>query len=242
MQLDAALNSWIRNKQNSDTLRLAETGPARAPQQDSLPKRWRIKGIDFERGQTYYSGGNNYLKVLKSFCTHTPVTLERLKNLTSVSGQEHSGFLAEYAITIHGLKGSCYGICADRLGFTAQVLENAAKAGDMDTLQKENPAFISLVEQMLAELQKLLNEQGPEKNSVKRASEPDRILLDMLLNACRYYRISEMEEIMVKLEAKEYDSGEELIQTLHGQMKNLDYEAMTELLEKQNNILLEEEK
>jgi CheY-like chemotaxis protein/HPt (histidine-containing phosphotransfer) domain-containing protein len=240
IQLDAALNTWIRNKQSSDTLRRVETEPREKPAKNDLPKGWRIRGIDLERGQKYYSGGNNYIKILQSFCVHTPASLEKLRDLIDGPAPD-SEALSEYAITVHGLKGSCYGICADKAGAMAQALENAAKAGDVSALRKKNPAFIALVEKMLKDTETLLAELAPDRGNKQKAAAPDGILLEALLEACRYYRISEMEKIMAKLEAKEYEKGGKLIAGLRKQMENLDYEAMTEILEKQNNKILEEQ-
>jgi signal transduction histidine kinase/DNA-binding response OmpR family regulator/HPt (histidine-containing phosphotransfer) domain-containing protein len=238
IQLDAVLNTWIRNKQNGDILRQAEAETREEPAKNDLPEGWRIEGVDLERGRKYYSG-NDYLKILRSFCTHTPALLEKLRAAPEEESPG-SGDLAEYAVTVHGLKGSCFGICADKAGVMAQVLENAAKAGDVPTLRKKTPAFTALVEKMMEDLETLLAEFAPEGDK-QRAPAPDGVLLEALLTACRYYRLSEMEEIMAKLETKEYEKGGKLIAELRKQMENLDYEAMTEILEQQNNNILEEQ-
>jgi CheY-like chemotaxis protein len=239
IQLDAALNTWIRNKQNSDTLRQAEEEPREEPAKNGIPEGWRVEGVDLERGQTYYSG-NDYVKILRSFRTHTPELLEKLRTALEEESPG-SGDMAEYAVTVHGLKGSCYGICADKAGVMAQVLENAAKAGDISTLRKKTSAFITAVEKMMEDLETLLAEFAPDRDKKQMAPAPDGVLLDALLTACRYYRLSEMEKIMAKLETKEYEKGGKLIAGLRKQMENLDYEAMTEILEKQNSNILEEQ-
>jgi signal transduction histidine kinase/DNA-binding response OmpR family regulator len=236
MQLDAALNTWIRNKQSGDTIRRANMGPLPdgEPSKSTLPEGRRVEGVDLERGKEYYGDGKNYLKVIQSFCTHTPALLEKLRSLTE---DLNPGALQEYAVAVHGLKGSCYGICADRAGAMAQTLEHMAKTGDAPGIRKEHPAFIVLVEKLLGDLETLLAEALSEKNTKQRAAAPGGLLLDKLLDACKYYRLSQMEEIIPELESCEYERGGELVRDLRKMMDNLEYEAMTEVLEKQNQLM-----
>ena len=61
---------------------------------------------------------------------------------------------------------------------------------------------------------------------------PDPAVLSELLEACKIYQISLMEEALKKLEEYEYKSGGELIPWLREQMDNLEYETIQERLEK----------
>jgi PAS domain S-box-containing protein len=238
IQLDAALNTWIRNKQSDAVRRKAETEPSGESAKNELPGGWRIEGVDLKRGQDYYCGGDNYLRVLRSFLAHTPAALDKLRN---PAGGVPGG-AEDYTVTVHGLKGSCYGICADEAGALAQALENAARAGDGAFLQKKTPVFTSLIEKLLEAISSLLEKlEEPDRTEKPRAAAPDRILLDTLLEACTHYRITQIEEIILKLESREYERGGDLVRELRKQMENLDYEAMIEGLEKQKLKISEEQ-
>jgi hypothetical protein len=65
-----------------------------------------------------------------------------------------------------------------------------------------------------------------------RFPAPDKGLLAQLLEACKHYKASLMEEALTKLEAQDYDSGGDLVAWLRDQMDNLEYDNIRERLEK----------
>jgi hypothetical protein len=71
--------------------------------------------------------------VLRSYLVHTPELLDKLGSLSRET-------LPDYAVTVHGLKGASYGICAGEIGKEAEELEHAAKAGDYDQVEGDKPA------------------------------------------------------------------------------------------------------
>ena len=82
-----------------------------------------IAGLDLARGLERFGGDKaSYLQILRSFMDGTRHLLESLKTPTKE-------ILPAYAITVHGIKGSAKGICADMVGDKAEALEMAAKAG-----------------------------------------------------------------------------------------------------------------
>ncbi|MDR1713726.1 MAG: hypothetical protein LBR39_06200, partial [Coriobacteriales bacterium] len=96
-----------------------------------------IAGVDYADGLQRFSGnGAIYLRILKSYVQNTPNTLAALAQVTPQT-------LADYAVTVHGLKGSCYGISATPLGDEAKALEFASKAGEWETVQRDNPVLIA---------------------------------------------------------------------------------------------------
>jgi CheY-like chemotaxis protein len=225
-KLDGALNQWVRDKQTEETLWKAEREKtADAGDSSGGPlETARLEGMDFEAGLKRYGSEAIYTKVLQSYITHSPALLDKLRSLTRET-------LPDYAITVHGLKGASYGVCANETGKGAEELEQAAKAGEYEKVFSKNAAFIAKTEALLGGLRKLLEgpaEKGEEK---QRVSAPDRALLEKLLDASRRFKPVIMEEAMTELEGCEYESGGELIPWLREQLDNLEYDAIKEKLE-----------
>jgi PAS domain S-box-containing protein len=226
MRLDVILNQWVRDKQTEETLwkagqEIREAEPAAA---GSILENAKLDGLDFAAGLKRYGTEDVYLRILQSYLTHTPELLEKLRSLSRET-------LPHYAITVHGLKGASYGICADKIGKEAEELEFAAKAGDYEKVHTKNTAFISKVEASLGELRKLLESTAKNNPPKKKAGGPDTGLLEKLLDASKRFKPAVMENIMTELESCEYESGGDLISWLREQIDNLEYDAVREKLE-----------
>jgi PAS domain S-box-containing protein len=229
MRLDVLLNQWVRNKQTEETLWKAEQEKEVRAGADSASagvfEKAELKGLDFKAGLKRYETEDVYMQILRSYLTHSPELLEKLRSLTRET-------LPDYAITVHGLKGASYGICAAVIGKEAEELEFAAKAGDYEKVDSKNAAFIAKVEATLEGLKKLLESAAEEKGNDKRkAAAPDSALLEKLLDASKRFKPAIMEGVMAELESCEYESGGELIPWLREQIDNLEYDAVREKLE-----------
>jgi PAS domain S-box-containing protein len=227
MHLDSALNTWIRNKQSEDTIKKAEAELSNLKKDDTHAgtlDNVSVAGVDIEQGKERYNGETAYLDILRSWCRHTPVLLEKMKNPTK-------GNLPEYTVTVHGLKGSSYGIIANEIGKKAQELESFAKAGELAKIKAANGNFIKMTEALLADLQELLQKADAAKGDKKKLSSPDPVLLANLLDAAKRYKSTIMEEILEYLESYEYESGGDLIPWLREQTDNLEYDAICGRLE-----------
>jgi PAS domain S-box-containing protein len=227
MHLDATLNTWIRNKQSEETIKKAEEELASLKNDDENTgalDNVLVAGVDIEQGKERYNGETAYLDILRSWCRHTPVLLEKMKNPTKEN-------LPEYTVTVHGLKGSSYGIIANEIGKKAQELEGFAKAGELKKIIAANEGFIKMTESLLAEIQKLLSKADAEKGAKKKMPSPDSVLLANMLDAAKRYKSTIMEEILEYLESYEYESGGDLVVWLREQTDNLEYEAICSRLE-----------
>jgi PAS domain S-box-containing protein len=229
MRLDVILNQWVRDKQSEEILWKAE----QEQKQEALSREEsaagvlegaKIEGINIEAGISRYEGETVYLGILRSYTVHTPALLEKLRSLSRET-------LPEYAVTVHGLKGSSYGICAEAIGREAEELEYAAKAGDYETVRDRNAAFIARTEATLAEIGALLQDAAESGPARPKASVPDRALLDKLLDASKRFKPAVMEEVLTEIEGYEYESGEDLVIWLREQLDNLEYDAIRERLE-----------
>jgi hypothetical protein len=151
---------------------------------------------------------------------------EFLDTLRNVSPEN----LSVYAVTVHGIKGSSYQICAGGIGKDAEILEFAAKAGDWETIRKNNGILVGNMETLLAGMREFLTHTEKEEDK-PRAPAPDRELLARLLAACKEYNITVMEEALTELEKYSYESGNDLIIWLRQRLDNFDYELIQERLE-----------
>jgi HPt (histidine-containing phosphotransfer) domain-containing protein len=201
-------------------------------------------GLDIAAGTAQYAGEAAYLSILRSYALHTPALLETLRAekrrlgektlLRSLTPED----LREYAIAVHGLKGSSYGIKANAVGAAAAALESAAKAGDWEAVRSENDALLEKAETLLARLGEILktaearlSESGrPAAAEKERRAAPDPVLLEQLLSAAQRARTSIMEELMAELERCDYDSGADLVVWLRERIENIEYDAVAERL------------
>jgi hypothetical protein len=165
--------------------------------------------------------------VVKSFIQNMPKFLAALRGVTEQT-------LSLYAVTVHGVKGSCYGICADEAGRMAEALEIAAKSGDFARVMAGNETFIGTVEYLLVQLDALSKSADGVTEGANRAKnalpEPDRALLAKMLEASQNYDIDAMQGVMDELEQYKYESGGELISWLKERLVNFGYDEISERL------------
>jgi len=230
MQLDAVLNTWVRDRKSVEVLKQAEmTAPVVETTGQNILDGVQIEGIDLVRGKKKYNNDAAYLDILRSWHKHTPALLEKMRN-------PYFENLPEYAITVHGIKGASLGICADEISGKAEELERYAKSGNIGKVQADNSIFIGMAESLLAKIGELLEKVDVGKNQKQRKHAPDPLLLEKLLEAVKSYKSTLMEETMCSIEEYDYDSGMELVSWLRQQMDDLEYDAIRQKLESQMNI------
>jgi len=196
-------------------------------EQNLFSDNFFIEGINIQAGIARYQK-KIYLEVLRSYCVHTPALLEKLHRLKNENFSEK--IMDEYIVTVHGLKGSSSGICADAAAKQAEALEQAARKRDMQFIEKHNDSFIKDVEILLEKLKEFLAAIVEQGNTKPIAPKPDAALLRELIDACKHYKANIMEDLLVKLEMYHYESGGELVQWLREQMDNLEYDAIQKRL------------
>ncbi|MDR2500514.1 MAG: response regulator [Treponema sp.] len=221
-KLNAIMRAWIpREKQ-------LQKGAAET-ERKGLLDGVLVPGVDLEKGKRQYRE-EAYLEVLRSYGVHIPALLEKLRRLTGRPFSPET--LREYAITVHGLKGSTYGICADGTAEKAEALELAARNGELQYVETHNGALIeeaaALAQNLREALQRLAGQQEEPK---PQAEAPDMVLLQKLAGACKAYKASLMEHLLKELEQYNYTSGNDLVAWLREQADNLEYEAIWKRLE-----------
>jgi len=227
MQLDAVLNTWVRDRKSVEVLKQAEmTAPVLEKTGLNILDGVQIEGIDLARGKKKYNNDAAYLDILRSWYKHTPALLEKMRNPFFEN-------LPEYAITVHGIKGASLGICADEISSKAEELERYAKSGNIGKVQEDNSMFIGMTESLLANIGTLLDKFDVGKNKKPRKHAPDTVLLGRMLDAVKSYKSTLMEETMCSIEEYDYDSGMELVSWLRQQMDDLEYDSIRQKLESQ---------
>jgi CheY-like chemotaxis protein/HPt (histidine-containing phosphotransfer) domain-containing protein len=232
-ELDDALNRFVRDKQSAKTLLEAERQRAEIAENDgpdeaeSLLNGAEIPEIDVAAAVAEYGAGSVYLGILRSYLRHTPELLDRLKSPDAEN-------LGEYAVAVHGLKGSSRGIFAGAISDRAQELEDLAKAGDLEGVLAKNGAFTAAVEGLLGRLDAFITAQSGESRAERpRARGIDGETLRRLAKAAAGYATAEMEAAAAELAASDYEDGAdaELVRRLAELAENLEYEEVRRLAE-----------
>jgi HPt (histidine-containing phosphotransfer) domain-containing protein len=232
MKLDAAINTWVRNKDkekepdnnNKDFSSLldklsqipgfveaeGEEGEnvAADPFDTVLENLGQIDGFNVDTIVTKFGGISESIEtVLRSFIKNTPPLLDKLREVTADT-------LADYAVIVHGVKGSSRSIAAEDVGTDAEALELAAKRGDIGFVEANNEALLHKTEHLIEALKTALDGAS---GSRELAASPDKALLDELLAASLAFDVDSAEEILLQLEAFDYEEGGDLVVWLREQ-------------------------
>jgi signal transduction histidine kinase/CheY-like chemotaxis protein len=78
---------------------------------------------------------NDYIKFITFFAENTSTKIQSIEAVTADT-------LHDYAVVVHGIKGSCTWIGAYDVGRKAEELEKAALGGNLNTVLEKNPDFI----------------------------------------------------------------------------------------------------
>ena len=113
----------------------------------------KIPGINMETALTLYDNDMElYTFILRSFVKNVPGVL---KNLHTLSEDK----IAEYAISIHSVKGNFGSIGAEELASRAKAIEAFARAGELSQVQPLNTPFIADTEDLIKKINAWLPEE-----------------------------------------------------------------------------------
>ncbi|MDR1307146.1 MAG: transporter substrate-binding domain-containing protein [Treponema sp.] len=230
--LNKVLIDWVQDKEKE---KLYSGVPQKQEEkaETSRLSDYLIDGVDLGAGAAQFGGEENYLEIVKVFVQDTPKLLENIQNNLSgfrimpAAAAAALDALKNYTIAVHGIKGSCYGICAVTVGDLAKELELAAKNQDMNKVVALNTRFTQAVEKLVNEL-KVLFPRTEVKSARKKA--PDNGLLQKLLEAARAYDINRMFEALDELEQYSYEENEDLVKQLKEAADNYEYADVVGLL------------
>jgi signal transduction histidine kinase/CheY-like chemotaxis protein len=229
MRMDGILRQWVRNKELESKLEasgeLATNSPEQvhekhAPGTSDTP---HIEGVDWEAGLNRFGEDKEtYLSVIRSYVTNTAQLLEKIRSVTVQT-------LPDYAILVHGIKGSSYGIEAKEIGKKAETLEFAAKDGNFEFVSQNNSPFIEATEKLLADFSSLPG-VAIKNDERERRPAPDEALLDQIEEAAANFRFDAMEEAMNALEQFQYETEQDLLNWLREEVQKMEFAEIQERL------------
>jgi PAS domain S-box-containing protein len=205
MEMDTILRKWVYDsKHDADHASDASGDQApEAPPEDE-PIEINIQGVDTKKGLALYANETDiYLPMLRSYIANTPLTLEKLKLVSSET-------LSDYVISVHGLKGTSAGIGAEDIRAKALELEQMSRAGDLQGVLLKNGKLIADTEVLVTNITAWLKEYD-SRNVKPRQKAPDRELLAKLRQCCETYDMSGIDDVMAELDKTDYEEDADLM-------------------------------
>jgi CheY-like chemotaxis protein len=227
-KLDFVLRRWVRDKTFEKKLwgangeeQLPEKNADKIEFGDFLLGGITINGIDIDKAIEHFGRDEKILaNILSSYAANTPALLNNLHEFLE------TGNLEDYTITVHGIKGSSYGIFALEAGQLAEDLELFSKAGELDIVKAKHPAFSKRVEALIENIQEALTVSVYAKEKPKAAS-PDPLLLQDLRKACATFDMDRIDATMEQLEAFQYEHGEKIVAWLREQVNKMNLKEIS---------------
>ncbi|MCL2380747.1 MAG: ATP-binding protein [Treponema sp.] len=219
-RLDAVIKKWVRDKGLEQDSSPPQTGAGNSGRRFPLGT---IAGLDMEKGLERFNGDTeSYIQVLRSYAANSRALLKTAAKVTKDT-------LADYAITVHGIKGASWGICAGPVGDMAEALEKAAKEGNLGFVLSNNAAFIEDSEKLLADMEAMLDTIPAEKPKPKK-DKPDTETLLKLLSACEAYEMDGVDAAMTEIESCEYEADGGLAAWLRENINKMNFAQIRERL------------
>jgi CheY-like chemotaxis protein len=220
VRLDAVVNTWVRNRALEQVLDLDNA--VESSENVSLEAFESIPGFDAAGALAKFGGDlESFISVLESFAKNTPPLLIELQNVKEDN-------LSNYAVIVHGVKGSSRGICAEEIGRDAEALELAAKKGNLWFVQTNNAVFLEKTKQFIETLKAALDGFVHKDRELHPA--PDEEMLDALAAATAVFDVDTAEEVLSRMETFDYEEGGELVEWLREQLDRGGFTNITEQL------------
>jgi HPt (histidine-containing phosphotransfer) domain-containing protein len=199
----------------------ATAGKARA---SALSKE--IAGLDIDSGLEQMGGDEAaYIKIMRSYAANVRSML-----LTIEAVEEET--LADYKITVHGIKGTSYYIFAQQVGRLAEALEKASAAGDFAFASEHNPEFLETAWKLVKDIEEMLLAYDAE-NPKPTKQKPDAEALAKVLDACQRFDMDDLDTAMDEIEQYQYVNDDGLVEWLR---ETVDLMDMTQIIDRLSNL------
>ena len=227
-QLDEIVHQWIRDEKREMEL-------PQQPQPEALQTELehlgsisdeKILGLDIPEGIKRFNGDEvAYRDILRSYAASTAKVVDQIKTVDADS-------LADYAIAVHGIKGSSRGVNAFLLGDIAESLEKAAKSGDLEFVLKNNERLVFYAEALIKDINRLLEQIDDDSHKQKKA-KPDEEVLQSFLDALDCFDMDGVEAALAEIEKYQYedDSCAGLMPWLRDNIDQLNCDLIKERVE-----------
>jgi CheY-like chemotaxis protein len=223
LKLDAVLNKWIKDQQEPSQTNVMQPRTGNLQTED-VPEI-SLDGVDTAEGMARLGSAQAYLEILHSYARHTEALIDSIREVTPAN-------LGDYAVTVHGIKGSSFNISAYRVGKLAERLEGAARKSDYYTVASLNEEFITSAGKLISDIRAFLDALEGDSKSKPVRTCPDAETLARLLEACRYFDSDGIKHASSELGSFSYERDGELADWLIEQAENLEYDSIVERLEK----------
>ena len=225
MQMDFIIKQWVRDK----TQEIISYSDSPNKIQETSAGMPEISGVDVQKGLDMFAGNiDTYISVLRSYAQNTPAISEKLRAVTAEN-------LFQYAIDVHGLKGSSASIGAEDIKERGLDLETKAKAGDLQGVLELNDVFLRDVQIIVENIKAWLNLH--DKAGKPRLNTPNPVVLEKLRQSLIDCDMNSIDDIMDELESFDYDTDAELIPWLKEKITESDYDdaakKITDILERE---------
>ncbi len=185
----------------------------------------KVEGLDIAKGLERYNGDERtYLKVLHSYTTNVSSILDTIETINEAK-------LTDYERAVHSIKGTSFDIFAEQIGKRAMDLENGARAGDLDYIHRNNPAFLEAARKLVSGIEVLLSVIEAE-NPMPRKDKPDSEVLSKLLVACKAYDMDGADEAMAEIEKYKYEADDGLADWLRESVDMMNFAQIIQKLSK----------
>ena len=167
----------------------------------------KIKNLDITKGlHRFGDDALAYINALRSYTADVRLMLGTIQEVNENS-------LFEYESIMHSIKGSSWVIYATPIGNKAKELEDAANDKNSLFIKTHNSAFLEDLKKLIDEIDEIVLKFTNSKPKIK-ADKIDSELLSSLIQACKEYNMSEVDDVMFQIEQYQYDADDELVKWL----------------------------
>ncbi len=193
----------------------------------------KLDGLETEKAVDALGSAILYNKVLEEYYRSGPGKLSHI--LDDIAKSDW----VNYTIKVHALKSSSRQIGAMELGNMAEALEKAGKAGDIDTIMKENPKAMELFKDLLEALKTIFPSEEEDVGEKPLMDRKEIIsYLDKLDMACEDLDLDAMEEVGNVLKSHSFDDDlKEDISSLRQTIADVDFDTCAETVKKIRQIV-----
>jgi len=223
-EMDLVIKKWVRDDSHEDIPVIVE--PVYEP---AVSIEIEIPGVNTKKGLSLYAGDTSvYLSLLRSYAANTPGLLDKLRIVSEQT-------LPKYNVTVHGLKGSSAGICAEGIRESAYELERLSKEGNLQGVWALNGKLIADTKIIVSNIKDWLDHYDAAKEKKPLHKTPDGELLKQLRKSCDTYDIKGADKILSILESFDYEEDGDLIPWLRNKIENSDFMEAAQRLENYEN-------
>jgi signal transduction histidine kinase/CheY-like chemotaxis protein len=215
-QLDEIIRRWIGEGEKTEQIGNSAVPPG-------TKERLEDMGIDVDKCLIRFNEDWKILtEVLRSFAVSTAEIIFQFQEIKEEN-------LRDYSILLHGVKGSCRGICAEFLGELAEEMELAAGRGDMDYIEQNRSGFLTETTKFINSLSNVLNDIE-SVNPKPQKDVPDAELLEKLSEYCGSFNMDGIDGVIAELDSYEYESGRPLVSWIKERVERMEFSEIRDRL------------